>query len=241
LSELSKYGLINIRRAYGNWKKSNLSSWEERLHEFAIRPMQQFDLSKGKNASDMALTIDALDLLYTDRPEAFAIVSSDSDFTPLVMHLRAKGASVYGFGRKHTPSPFQRACTQFLMVENLGEVTDVSASPKTASLDFSAEAKDDSSAINPIPTNKLRQDTQLVKLLRGAVDSSAAEDGWAQLGVVGKHISNQVPFDARNFGYPKLAVLIEATQLFEIKRHQLSVFVRDKRWAKLQPTPGPAG
>lgn len=242
LSELSKYGLINIRRAYGNWKKANLVAWEERLHEFAIRPMQQFDLTKGKNASDMALTIDALDLLYTDRPEAFAIVSSDSDFTPLVMHLRAKGASVYGFGRKHTPPPFQRACTQFLMVENLGEVTDVLISSKAASLDSPpAEVKDDSSAIEPIPTNKLRQDTRLVKLLRGAVDSSAAEDGWAQLGMVGKHISNQVPFDARNFGYPKLVALIEATQLFEVKRYQLSVFVRDKRWAKLQPVPASAG
>ncbi|MDP2262065.1 MAG: NYN domain-containing protein [Hydrogenophaga sp.] len=237
LSELSKYGLINIRRAYGNWKKPNLSAWEDRLHEFAIRPMQQFDLTKGKNASDMALTIDALDLLYSDRPDAFAIVSSDSDFTPLVMHVRAKGAAVYGFGRKHTPIPFQRACTQFLMVENLGEAADEPPPSAPASLNTpQSESKDDSSAIEPIPTNKLRQDTRLVKLLRGAVDSSAAEDGWAQLGVVGKHISNQVPFDARNYGYPKLVALIEATQLFEVKRHQLSVFVRDKRWAKLQPT-----
>lgn len=235
LSELSRYGVINIRRAYGNWKKAGLHGWEERLHEFAIRPMQQFDLTKSKNASDMALVVDALDLLYTDRPDAFAIVSSDADFTPLVMHLKAKGAAVYGFGRQQTPMPFQRACTQFLLVENMGEVLPVA---ETDAGGASAQEQPVSDAVAeaslPFPTNKLKQDTRLVKLLRGAVESAAAEDGWAQLGQVGKHISNQAPFDARNYGYPKLVALIEATQLFDVKRHNLSVFVRDKRWAKLQ-------
>lgn len=235
LSELSRYGVINIRRAYGNWKKAALHGWEERLHEFAIRPMQQFDLTKGKNASDMALVIDALDLLYTDRPDAFAIVSSDADFTPLAMHLKAKGAAVYGFGRQKTPLPFQRVCTQFLLVENMGEVLPVAAEEVTAvDAQDAPVGTDVGEALLPIPTNKLKQDTRLVKLLRGAVESTAAEDGWAQLGLVGKHISNQAPFDARNYGYPKLVALIEATQLFEVKRHGLSVFVRDKRWAKIQ-------
>ena len=98
LGELSKYGTINVRRAYGNWKKAELKTWEEQLHEFAIRPMQQFDYSRGKNASDMAMIIDAMELLYIDQPHAFAIVSSDADFTPLVMHLKSKGAAVFGFG-----------------------------------------------------------------------------------------------------------------------------------------------
>ncbi len=225
LTELSRHGVINIRRAYGNWKKSTLNAWEERLHEFAIRPMQQFDLTKGKNASDMALVIDALDLLYSDRPDAFALVSSDADFTPLVMHLKAKGRAVYGFGRQQTPQPFQRACTHFLQVDSLGEVL-------PPALQAEADAPG-GIGVAPVPTAKLRQDTRLVKLLRGAVESSAAEDGWAQLGAVGKQISNQAPFDARNFGYPKLLALIEATQFFDIKRHQLAVFVRDKRWEKL--------
>ncbi len=126
LDELSKHGVINVRRAYGNWKKSELKAWEERLHEFAIRPMQQFDYSKGKNASDMAMVIDAMELLYTDKPQAFGFVSSDADLTPLVMHLKSKGAVVFGFGQKKAPEPFQRACTTFLFVENIG--TDSGAS-----------------------------------------------------------------------------------------------------------------
>ncbi len=230
LAELSRHGVINIRRAYGNWKKANLQAWEERLHEFAIRPMQQFDLTKGKNASDMALVIDALDLLYTDRPDAYGLVSSDADFTPLVMHLKAKGAAVYGFGLQQTPQPFQRACTQFLLVENLGE--NLPLASETSSPTKEVQPTDVPGPVAPWPTNRLRQDTRLVKLLRGAVESSAADDGWAQLGMVGKHISNQASFDSRNFGYPKLVALIEATQLFEVKRHQLAVFVRDKRWSK---------
>lgn len=237
LAELSRYGVINIRRAYGNWKKAHLQAWEERLHEFAIRPMQQFDLSRGKNASDMALVIDALDLLYTDRPDAFAIVSSDADFTPLAMHLKAKGAAVYGFGLQQTPKPFQRACTQFLLVESLGDTLPAAPAASNLALDPGGAnglvSESTGEAVLPVPMQKLRQDTRLVKLLRGAVESSAAEDGWAQLGLVGKHIANQMPFDARNFGYPKLVSLIEATQLFELSRHNLAVFVRDKRWKKL--------
>ena len=121
LAELAKVGVANIRRAYGNWKKDGLKGWEGVLHEYAIRPIQQFDYSKGKNATDMGMVIDAMDLLYTDQPEAFGIVSSDSDFTPLVMHLKAKGAQVYGFGAKKTPMPFVNACSRFLYLENLGQ------------------------------------------------------------------------------------------------------------------------
>lgn len=120
LTELSTLGEINIRRAYGNWTKHGLHGWQERLLEFAVRPMQQFDYSKGKNATDMAMTVDAMELLYNERPDAFGIVSSDADFTPLVLHLRAKGAAVYGFGAAQTPKPFVNACSRFLYLESLG-------------------------------------------------------------------------------------------------------------------------
>lgn len=119
LNELSKLGVINIRRAYGNWTKSGLKSWEGKLLEYALRPMQQYDYSKRKNATDMAMTVDAMELLYTEQPDAFGIVSSDADFTPLVMHLRAKGAAVYGFGMHQTPKPFVNACSRFLYLEAL--------------------------------------------------------------------------------------------------------------------------
>jgi len=127
LAELAKAGVTNIRRAYGNWKKDGLKGWEAVLHEYAIRPIQQFDYSKGKNATDMSMVIDAMDLLYTDAPEAFGIVSSDSDFTPLVLHLKAKGASVFGFGAAKTPLPFVNACSRFLYLEHLGVDAGVAA------------------------------------------------------------------------------------------------------------------
>lgn len=120
LTELSTLGEINVRRAYGNWTKSGLQGWQKRLLEFGIRPIQQFDYSKRKNATDMAMTVDAMELLYNEHPEAFGIVSSDADFTPLVMHLRSKGSAVYGFGAEQTPRPFVNACSRFLYLESLG-------------------------------------------------------------------------------------------------------------------------
>ncbi len=227
LDELSKHGVINVRRAYGNWKKPELKAWEERLHEFAIRPMQQFDYSKGKNASDMAMVIDAMELLYTDKPQAFGLVSSDADFTPLVMHLKSKGAVVFGFGQKKAPEPFQRACSTFLFVENIGAESVTPAS--TAAVVMADIVADDAAQLQPMPTSKLKMDTRLVSLLRGAVQAVADEDGWALLGRVGNHIANQASFDPRNYGYEKLGALFEAIQLFEIKRVTTQMYVRDIR------------
>ena len=234
LDELSKHGTINVRRAYGNWKKSELRAWEERLHEFAIRPMQQFDYSKGKNASDMAMVIDAMELLYTDRPQAFGLVSSDADFTPLVMHLKSKGAVVFGFGQKKAPEPFQRACSTFLFVENLGSdpapiMEGSMAMPEATAAAVSVDSAAETELLQPVPTPKLRMDTRLVRLLRGAVQTVANEEGWAQLGAVGNHIGNQASFDPRNYGYPRLGALFEATQLFEIRRVNTVMQVRDLR------------
>ena len=134
LNELSGFGETNIRRAYGNWTKSELKGWAAVLHEHAIRPVQQYDYSSGKNASDMAMVVDAMELLYTDHPEAFGIVSSDADFTPLVMHLRAKGAAVYGFGGRKTPAPFKSACSRFVELDQLtvGDDEDDVAEPTVA-------------------------------------------------------------------------------------------------------------
>jgi len=235
LAELAKLGVTNVRRAYGNWKKDGLKGWEAVLHEYAIRPVQQFDYSKGKNATDMVMVIDALDLLYSDAPEAFGIVSSDADFTPLVMHLKAKGALVYGFGAQKTPLPFVNACSRFLYLEHLGQPVAAeeprpgkAGKPKPHS---AAKAGTEAAAAR-MDTAALKQDARLVTLLRNAVESAAGEDGWSALGAVGQQIGNQASFDPRNYGYRKLLDLIEATQLFELDRRGTQFVLRDKRLAK---------
>ncbi|TQJ48357.1 NYN domain-containing protein [Phycicoccus sp. SLBN-51] len=227
LNELSGYGETSIRRAYGNWTKPELRGWAGVLHENAIRPMQQYDYSSGKNASDMALVVDAMALLYTDRPEAYAIVSSDGDFTPLVMHLREKGAAVYGFGERKTPEPFKSACSRFLVLDQL----DVDEEPTTTGGE-TAEA-DSQTARLRVPTAELKQDAKLVSLLRRAVQGAADDDGWALVGNVGQHIANQSSFDPRNYGYAKLSKLLEACGLFDMKDEGTSALaVRDKRLGK---------
>ena len=234
LNELSTFGETNIRRAYGNWKKSELKGWEEALHEHAIRPMQQFDYTKGKNASDMAMVIDALELLYTDRPDAFGIVSSDADFTPLVMHLRAKGAAVYGFGAQKTPEPFVNACSRFLYLDKLRPMATGDA---VAGCREEAEGLEEAGAVAAAPLRatpaQLKQDAKLVMLLRNAVQAAADDEGWARVGAVGTQIANQASFDHRNYGYATLTKLLVATQLFEIADGGKSaVMVRDKRLSR---------
>lgn len=214
LAEVARHGAANVRRAYGNWKSPHLKGWEEVLHTYAIRPIQQFAYSSGKNASDMAMVIDAMDLLYAGSLDAFAIVSSDADFTPLVMRILTEGHKVYGFGQRKTPEPFVNACSQFTYVEGLGE---------------SSPTQPDEQQMRPVDSKKLRGDARLVKMLRSAVDAASGDDEWAHLGHVGNQIANQASFDPRNYGYRKLSDLIEATELFEVKRRNLDVLVRDKR------------
>ncbi|HSW15376.1 MAG TPA: NYN domain-containing protein [Solimonas sp.] len=223
LAELAKYGVANIRRAYGNWTKPGLKKWTEQLHEHAIRPIQQFDLTKGKNATDVSIVIDAMDLLYTTNVQAFALVSSDCDFTPLVMRIRANGLDVYGFGEKKTPEPFRNACSKFLYLEQLVEASETSdADP----------AKPAPAPAKRATTAELKQNAKLVALLRNAAESAADDDGWAHLGALGQQIGNQASFDPRNFGYKKLGDLIEASGLFDLKREGSKVLLRDKRTAK---------
>ena len=245
LTELSTLGEINVRRAYGNWTKSGLVGWQNRLLEFAILPMQQFDYSKHKNATDMAMTVDAMELLYNDKPDAFGIVSSDADFTPLVMHLRSKGAAVYGFGAQQTPKPFVNACSRFLYLESLMSDDEVIAATEAAAAAPQAEKASTTTTAAAAPAHpapaterlrvsgsRLRQDTRLMTLLRNAVQASQDESGWARVGAVGQQIGNKTSFDSRNYGYATLTKLLTATQAFELRDEGTSrVSVRDKRAA----------
>jgi uncharacterized protein (TIGR00288 family) len=216
ISEIAKYGVANVRRAYGNWKSQSLKAWEECLHEYAIRPVQQFDYSKGKNATDAAMIIDAMDLLYTQHLDAFAIVSSDCDFTPLVMRILTNGLKVYGFGEKKTPLPFVYACSTFLYLETIDQSSS-SEEPSKVSTSIKKTGKE------------LKQDTKLISLLRGAISSTLDDDGWSSLAEVGGHIANQASFDPRNYGYAKLSGLFEAIDLFEVERRNKTVYVRKKQ------------
>lgn len=208
MSELASHGVVNIRRAYGNWKKPTLAGWEKVLHENSIQPMQSFDLVKGKNATDMALLIDAMDILYTKDVNTFCLVSSDSDFTPLIQRLRADGKQVFGFGGKNTPMPFSASCTRFLYLDDEPKVV-------RESLTTGSSGKVSEKPVNAL--KDLKGNAKLMNTLRSAVKESADKDGWANLGPVGSRISNAGPFDHRTYGFKKLRDLFAAIDLFEVR------------------------
>ena len=218
LSELAGHGVVNIRRAYGNWTKSNLHGWIKILHENSIQPMQSFDLVKGKNATDMALVIDAMDLLYTKKVTTFCLVSSDSDFTPLIQRLRADGKEVFGFGEQKTPEPFIASCTRFIYLED-----EKSANPAKKSQPKPAETKP-ASELQTV--QNLKNNAKLIKTLRSAVSASADEEGWANLSNITNRINNESPFDHRTYGFKKLVDLFETIDLFEVKRANSAILVR---------------
>ena len=252
LAELSKYGVANIRRAYGDWASSGLKGWTARLHEHAIRPVQQFSYSKGKNATDIALVIDAMELLYTQKLDAFCIASSDADFTPLVMALRANGHEVYGFGERKTPDPFVAACTTFLYLDSLGgeAAPAASAAPAPAAAAASSPAparpapRAEPAAAAPAAAKPpVAQDAKLVAVLRGAVEAAAGDDGWAVLSAAGSAAKRQAPIDPRNYGARNFPKLFEATGLFEIVRLEGEggqTYVADKRNRDRARAPGGA-
>ena len=220
LSEIANYGIASVKRIYGDWTGPGLKGWKEVLLQHSIQPMQQFAYTKGKNATDSAMIIDAMDLLYTDNFNGFCIVSSDSDFTKLASRIRESGLLVYGFGEKKTPSPFVSACDKFIYTEVL-------------------RAKvDESESIVKKSSRELQKDIKLVTLLRNAVEASSDDSGWAHLAPVGSNIAKQSPeFDSRNYGYGKLGELVIATQLFDIEKRKIgstnskAMFLRDKRKA----------
>ena len=221
MNEIAKYGTPIVKRIYGDWTSPNLKGWKEVLLEHAIQPIQQFGYTVGKNSTDSAMIIDAMDLLYTGKFDGFCIVSSDSDFTRLASRIREAGHTVYGFGERKTPKPFISACDKFIYTEILKE-EEVEASPKKCT------------------TKELKGNTSLVNLLRSAVTASMDENGWSFLGTVGQHINNQAPeFDPRNYGYKKLKEVISAIQLFEIDERKdekapniRQIYIRDKRRKK---------
>ena len=219
LEELAKYGMVNVRHAHGDWNNQSLSGWADKLHPHAIRPMQQFAYTKGKNATDSAMIIDAMDLLYSNNVDAFALMTSDSDFTPLVLRILENGMPVYGFGEKKTPQPFVDACSPFIFTENL-----VSASKD--------DKKGDAKALPKKGTKALRSNTALVRLLRTAVEQAALEDGWAHMSRVGNYISNNnSSFSSINYGYKKLGDLVRASELFDIemRNNGSAMHIKDKR------------
>ena len=237
LAELSKYGIANIRRAYGDWASPGLKGWTARLHEHAIRPIQQFSYSRGKNATDMALVIDAMELLYTQKPDAFCIASSDADFTPLVMQLRANGHEVYGFGERKTPEPFVNACSTFLYLDSLGEEAATPSPHKEGPAPPAKPAAKPAPA--PAAARSLAQDAKLVAVLRGAVEATAGDDGWANLSAAGSAAKRQAPIDPRNYGARNFPKLFEATGLFDIVRAESNgqSYVADKRNKDRAPAP----
>ncbi len=219
LEELAKYGMVNVRHAHGDWNSPSLSGWAEKLHPHAIRPMQQFAYTKGKNATDSAMIIDAMDLLYSKNIDAFALMTSDSDFTPLVLRILENGMPVYGFGEKKTPQPFVDACSPFIYTENL-----VSKEKDDKKENSKPLAKKDKKA--------LRANTVLVHLLRTAVEQAAEDDGWAHMSKVGSYISNNnSSFSSVNYGYKKLGDLIKASELFgiEMRNNGTAMYVKDAR------------
>lgn len=220
LAEIAKYGTANVKRIYGDWTSTKLRGWKEHLLNHSIQPIQQFGYTTGKNATDSAMIIDAMDLLYSNQFDGFCIVSSDSDFTKLAARIREEGLLVYGFGERKTPEPFVAACDKFIYTEVLrGE-----------------EEADKDPSFHRMSTNELKQDTKLVNLTRNAVEASSDESGWAHLGQVGSYIAKQSPeFDPRNYGYRKLGNLFKAIKLFEIEERSTgegqskAIYVKDKR------------
>ena len=210
---LAELGTVNIRRAYGNWSKATLKTWAALSIAQGIEPQQQFDLTKGKNATDMKMTIDAMDLLASGRIDGFGLMSSDSDFTPLVTRLRQDGIPVYGFGAANTPEGFRRACTRFIDVGALGAQEDpapaenapVRSVPKPP-----AEA--------PATASAKRVDPEVVKLLIDAYDAvKRDENGFAALSAVGQLAGNRSSFDVRNYGYKRLSDLVKAVPQFMVE------------------------
>jgi uncharacterized LabA/DUF88 family protein len=236
LAEVAKYGTAHVKRAYGDWTAPNLRGWKDQLLAQSIQPIQQFAYTTGKNATDAAMVIDAMDLLYSGRFDGFCIVSSDSDFTRLAARLRESGMTVYGFGERKTPNPFIAACDKFVYIENLRFIDEGAPDSPGAK-----EAKPKAAT-----ATQLKGDTALVSLLRNAVEGASDEDGWAPLSSVGNIVTNQRPdFDSRSYGYGKLSDLIKATTLFELERHspgdgkQALMYAREKpRAAAARKTTG---
>jgi uncharacterized LabA/DUF88 family protein len=207
LAETSKYGLVIIRRIYGDWTTSNMNGWKDTLQSYAIQPIQQFRYTIGKNATDSAMIIDAMDILYENGVDGFCLVSSDSDYTRLATRIREKGIFVMGVGKKSTPRAFVNACDVFVFTENLQAET--SAPKRTELKKTNGSTQPEVEAPSP----------EALPLLKRAFDLAVQDDGWAFLGVMGSHVRQLDPsFDPRTFGYKQLSSMVKAySKVFEVK------------------------
>lgn len=208
LAEVSKYGLVTIRRVYGDWTTSNMGGWKDSLQTYAIQPIQQFRYTIGKNATDSAMIIDAMDILYTGQVDGFCISSSDSDYTRLATRIREKGFFVMGIGRKLTPRAFVNACDVFVYTENLVSEENIARRSKAQ---HEKSHKNEPAVPDPMP------------LLHEAFDLAVQDDGWAFLGTLGHHVRQLDPgFDSRTYGYRQLSQLLRAqSRHFEFKEVKL--------------------
>lgn len=224
MEEIAKYGTPTFRRIYGDWTKPTVSGWKNVLLENAITPIQQYSYTSGKNSSDSALIIDAMDILYSGKVDGFCIISSDSDFTRLALRLREAGMKVYGIGQKKTPNPFIVACDKFIYMEIIPVIEE-----ETTNSNRTKKAK---------PTQKTSVDKlsrETLKLIAHTINDLADENGWAFLGDVGNLILKKQPnFDPRNYGFQKLTPLIKSIQQFEIDKRETDkagiklVYIRNK-------------
>ncbi|GAQ09746.1 hypothetical protein ALT_7067 [Aspergillus lentulus] len=225
LSEIAKYGTAHAKRAYGDWSKPELQGWKDKLLEQSIQPVQQFAYTHGKNATDSAMIIDAMDLLYSSRYDGFCLVSSDSDFTRLAARIRESGLTVYGFGEHKTPRPFVTACDKFIYTENLVHIDELVPHSDSAHV-----GKNRSSAL------QTQNDSDLASLLRTTVEAVSDDDGWARLSTVGQLLTQRYPdFDPRTYGCHKLSDIITNLPFFTTARRSLGkgsgteIFVHDER------------
>ena len=226
--DLSQYGTVNIRRAYGDWKDKKLLGWENILHEYNIKPIQQFAYTKGKNATDIAMIIDIMDILYTKDLEAIVLITSDSDFTPIVTRILSDGLTVYGYGESKTPMPFVNACSQFIYVEKLSGLHDDKIIENTTN-------NNDENITNYVGNNyDIRKDYKLINLLKQGVEITADEQGWADVKDISMYIRKNSSFSQINYGFKKMSDLIKALELFDMeyfgdRKTQLMVRIKDKR------------
>ena len=242
LTVLAELGTVNVRRAYGNWSKPGLNGWREKLVRYGVEPQQQFDLTKGKNATDMKMTIDAMDLLYRGRIDAFGIMSSDSDFMPLATRIKQDGLPVYGFGTGRTPQAFQNACTRFIDVAALmtsGPGNDELVAPVVALEPQSEQPVETDTEPHPLgdalpppilAKRSPKDDPELLKLLVDAYDSVKRDaKGYVSLSAMGQLAGNRSSFDARNYGFKRLSDLIESVENFQVERRENGLWVKRVR------------
>lgn len=207
MEEIAKYGNPTIKRIYGDWTKPHLAKWKNILLENAITPIQQYGYTTGKNATDSAMIIDAMDILYSEKVNGFCLVSSDSDFTRLATRLREAGMTVFGLGEKKTPDPFIVACDKFIYIEILKQRT------KTDEKETSREEQQKSEVDKITP--------KVIKLIGATIADLADDDGWAFMGDVGNLLQKKQPnFDSRNYGFQKLTPLISSIDKFEVEQRE---------------------